>query len=241
MMKQNNPLRRLLAALLAALTLVSFTILPVLGAAEDEAADTEAAETTEATAPKAEETEMEIISISTEDDLIALAASCTLDAWSWEKHVVLEADLDLTGLTFSPIATFGGTFDGQGHTIRGLAITDALSPAGLICTLQPTGRVENLHIEGSVAPADIAMEVYHYIARAVAQIIIYAHEQTGASDVLLAGGVASSALLRDLLSQRLRKKKLRVRLHWARPEYAGDNACGVALIGLEQYMRCEER
>ena len=153
MMKQNNPLRRLLAALLAALTLVSFTILPVLGAAEDEAADTEAAETTEATAPKAEETEMEIISISTEDDLIALAASCTLDAWSWEKHVVLEADLDLTGLTFSPIATFGGTFDGQGHTIRGLAITDALSPAGLICTLQPTGRVENLHIEGSVAPA----------------------------------------------------------------------------------------
>ena len=56
MMKQNNPLRRLLAALLAALTLVSFTILPVLGAAEDEAADTEAAETMEATAPKAEET-----------------------------------------------------------------------------------------------------------------------------------------------------------------------------------------
>ena len=152
MMKQNNPLRRLLAALLAALTLVSFTILPVLGAAEDEAADTEAAETTEAAAPKAEEAEMEIISISTEDDLIALAASCTLDAWSREKHVVLEADLDLTGLTFSPIATFGGTFDGQGHTIRGLAITDALSPAGLICTLQPTGRVEDLHIEGSVAP-----------------------------------------------------------------------------------------
>ena len=50
MMKQNNPLRRLLAALLAALTLVSFTILPVLGAAEDEAADTEAAETTVAPA-----------------------------------------------------------------------------------------------------------------------------------------------------------------------------------------------
>ena len=102
-------------------------------------------------------------------------------------------------------------------------------------------QVQRMVAEGSVAPADIAMEVYHYIARAVAQIIIYAHEQTGAPDVLLAGGVASSALLRDLLSQRLRKKKLRVRLHWARPEYAGDNACGVALIGLEQYMRCEER
>ena len=155
-MMQNNVLRRLLAALLAALTLVSFTILPVLGAAEDETADTEAAETTETTeptAPEAEEAELEVVSITTEDDLIALAASCTLDSWSREKHVVLEADLDLTGLTFSPIATFGGTFDGQGHTIRGLAITDALSPAGLICTLQPTGRVQDLHVEGSVAPA----------------------------------------------------------------------------------------
>ena len=154
-MMQNNVLRRLLAALLAVLTLVSFTALPAL-AAEDDESDTEAAETaepTETAAPQAEEAELEVLSIITEDDLLALAASCTLDAWSREKHVVLEADLDLTGLDFSPIATFGGTFDGQSHTIRGLAITDALSPAGLICTLQPTGRVENLHIEGSVAPA----------------------------------------------------------------------------------------
>lgn len=102
-------------------------------------------------------------------------------------------------------------------------------------------QVQRMVAEGSVAPADIAMEVYHYIARAVAQIIIYAHEQTHASDVLLAGGVASSALLRDLLNQRLHRKKLKVRLHWAKPEYAGDNACGVALIGLEQYAKqCKE-
>ena len=152
MMKQNNVLRRLFAALLALLTLVSFTALPAL-AVEDDAADAEAVKPAEASAPQTEDAEAETISIATAEDLLALAESCTLDAWSREKLVVLEADLDLTELTFSPIATFGGTFDGQGHTIRGLAITDALSPAGLICTLQPTGRVENLHIEGSVAPA----------------------------------------------------------------------------------------
>lgn len=101
-------------------------------------------------------------------------------------------------------------------------------------------QVQRLVAAGEVAPADIAMEVYHYIARAVAQIIIYAHEQTGAKDILLAGGVASSLLLRDLLAERLRKKKLRVRLHWAKPQYAGDNACGVALLGLEEFLKSKE-
>lgn len=154
-MMQNNVLRRLLAALLAVLTLVSFTALPAL-AAEDDESDTEAAETaepTETAAPQAEEAELEVLSIITEDDLLALAADCTLDAWSQDKRVVLEADLDLTGLDFTPIATFGGTFSGNGHTIRGLTITDALSPAGLICTLQPTGRVEDLSVEGTVTPS----------------------------------------------------------------------------------------
>lgn len=101
MMKQNNPLRRLLAALLAALTLVSFTILPVLGAAEDEAADTEAAETTEATAPKAEETEMELISIFHRGRFDRPSRqSCTLDAWcagrntsSWSRSRPHRTDL----------------------------------------------------------------------------------------------------------------------------------------------------
>ena len=154
-MMQNNVLRRLLAALLAVLTLVSFTALPAL-AAEDDESDTEAAETaepTETAAPQAEEAELEVLSIITEDDLLALAADCTLDAWSQDKRVVLEADLDLAGLDFTPIATFGGTFSGNGHTIRGLTITDALSPAGLICTLQPKGRVEDLSVEGTVTPS----------------------------------------------------------------------------------------
>lgn len=151
MMKQNNVLRRLFAALLALLTLVSFTALPAL-AVEDDAADPEAVKPAEASAPQPEDAEEETISIATADDLLALAESCTLDAWSQDKRVVLEADLDLTGLDFTPIATFGGTFSGNGHTIRGLTITDALSPAGLICTLQPTGRVEDLSVEGTVTP-----------------------------------------------------------------------------------------
>jgi N6-L-threonylcarbamoyladenine synthase len=51
--------------------------------------------------------------------------------------------------------------------------------------------------------------------------------------VLRAGGVASSALLKALVPERLRRLNGAIRLHWARPELSGDNAAGVALIGCD--------
>ncbi len=151
---KNNSLRRILAALLA-LLLCSFAVLPVFGVNDaDEPADAaESTESTESAASDAPEAAAEdVISIATADDLLALAASCTLDSWSLGKTVVLEADLDLSDAAFRPIATFGGTLDGQGHAIRGLSVTDAMSPAGLIGTLQATGVVRDLTVEGTVAP-----------------------------------------------------------------------------------------
>ncbi|MDQ9822655.1 GLUG motif-containing protein, partial [Acinetobacter sp. 163] len=61
-------------------------------------------------------------------------------------------DLSLEGVAFTPIPTFGGSFDGQGHTISGLSITESLSPAGLFGILQPSGKVENLTVLGQVCP-----------------------------------------------------------------------------------------
>jgi N6-L-threonylcarbamoyladenine synthase len=55
--------------------------------------------------------------------------------------------------------------------------------------------------------------------------------------VLISGGVASSALLRQLLPARLKKQDVRIGVHWGRPELSGDNACGVALIGDEKRKR----
>lgn len=59
------------------------------------------------------------ITITTVADLLELTRNCSLDTWSQGKTVRLAADLDLTGAAFTPIPTFGGTFDGQGHTISG--------------------------------------------------------------------------------------------------------------------------
>ena len=96
--------------------------------------------------------EPETVTISSEADLLAFAKSCTLDTWSQGKTVVLAADLDLAGAEFSPIPTFGGVFQGRGHTISGLRITASGSTQGLFRYLQPGSVIQDLTVEGTVAP-----------------------------------------------------------------------------------------
>lgn len=108
----------------------------------------------------AEETEStgEILEIETVEEFLAFARSCTLDTWSQNRTVRLKADISLAGTDFTPIATFGGTFDGDGHTISGLNLTEDLAPAGLFRYLQSGACVQNLNLSGTVAPGgDAAM------------------------------------------------------------------------------------
>lgn len=93
------------------------------------------------------------IHISSEAELRDLAASCALDTWSRDKNVVLDSDLTLADPSFLPIPTFGGSFDGQGHTIHNVSITDSLSPAGLFGVVQAGGSVRSLHVVGTVTPS----------------------------------------------------------------------------------------
>ena len=83
---------------------------------------------------------------------------------------------------------------------------------------------------------DIAAEVYSILCRTVLRLLKAAGEQTGTSEILLAGGVASSQLFRELTTERNEKRRLNLHLHFGKPEYSGDNAVGVALIGLEKYL-----
>lgn len=128
-MRKKIDIRHLAAALLAALMLLA--CLPVTQA--DAAGNT--------------------IHISSEAELRDLAASCALDTWSRDKNVVLDSDLTLVDPSFLPIPTFGGSFDGQGHTIHNVSITDSLSPAGLFGVVQAGGSVRSLHVVGTVTPS----------------------------------------------------------------------------------------
>ena len=128
-MKQS--IRRALCLLLAAVMCLSL-IAPAALAAEDPAA----------------------IHLRTAEDLAELSQNCTLDSWSRGKTVYLEADIDLTGADFTPIPTFGGTFEGQGHTISGLSLTGSGNVRGLFRYIQPTGAVRDLHVSGTISPSD---------------------------------------------------------------------------------------
>ena len=88
-------------------------------------------------------------------------------------------------------------------------------------------------IQAGAPPEAVAAEVYSHLARTLARLISQAVTETGIQDVLLAGGVASSALLRRLLPERMNRLNNSVRIHWAIPALSGDNAAGVALIGCD--------
>lgn len=96
--------------------------------------------------------EGEVISVGSAEELIDFAKKCSYDAFSEGKTVVLSADISLEGMDFEPIASFSGVFDGQGHTISGLEVTDAYSPAGLFSRLEKDGVIKNLTLRGALSP-----------------------------------------------------------------------------------------
>ena len=92
----------------------------------------------------------DVINIKTADDLIRLSENCKLDTWSQGKSVELDADISLDSAEFTPIPSFGGTFNGNGRTISGLNISGKYSSAGLFAAVQEGGTVKNLNVSGSV-------------------------------------------------------------------------------------------
>ena len=114
------------------------------------------------------------ITIRTGADPAALSQSCTLDTWSRGKTVVLAAGMDLGATDFAPIPTFGGTFEGGGHTISGLALESGASYQGLFRCPQDGAEVRDLHVTGTITAvgaqaylggiAGYACEVYQCVS-----------------------------------------------------------------------------
>ena len=103
----------------------------------------------------AEEVSGSVLHIQTQEDLKDLAQNCRLDTWSQGKTVLLDNDLTLdeTAGEFLPIPTFGGIFEGNGHTISGLSLDGEDSRAGLFDTLQVSAVVNRLTVVGQVTPS----------------------------------------------------------------------------------------
>jgi uncharacterized protein with FMN-binding domain len=69
-----------------------------------------------------------------------------------DKYVKLVSDIDISGIDWTPIDLFAGTFDGDGHVVDGLTIGSesgkaALANAGFFASLAKTAVIKNLGLE----------------------------------------------------------------------------------------------
>lgn len=97
--------------------------------------------------------------ITNRQSFLWFVQQCRLDSYSQNLEVILESDLDLTGTDFEGIPIFGGIFEGNGHTIRGLDITASGSSQGFFRYLPETAVVQNLILEGQIQPQGSRSEV----------------------------------------------------------------------------------
>ena len=119
-------------------------------------------------------------------------------------------------------------------------LTMTTRDGGLYCHFSGAEtQVQRWIKSGELSREDIAREVYDLLARTVARMVCAGAEKTGIRQVLIAGGVSSSALFRELVMDRIRKRDRGLRVCFGKPEYSGDNAVGAALIGAEMLRKTE--
>jgi hypothetical protein len=116
--------------------------------------------------------------INTADELMVFAATINdylQPASVRDMHVVLGADIDMTGKLWMPIGentVFTGIFDGRGHTISNLDFNNPRSTSysglfGLVggANADDTAVIKNVVLKGSTSTA-----VYNYVAGIVAYV-----------------------------------------------------------------------
>ena len=121
----------------------------------------------------------------------------------------------------------------QGNS-RGL-LGCSMSDGDLTCHFSGAeSQVQRWIKEGKVNREDTAREIYDVLARSTARMLAAGAEKTGLDSALVTGGVASSPLFRLMLVQRITARRSSLKIVFGQPEMSGDNAVGVALIGLKE-------
>jgi N6-L-threonylcarbamoyladenine synthase len=92
-------------------------------------------------------------------------------------------------------------------------------------------------IQQNVPAAHIARAAEKCIATTLEKVLRTAVEAGFPKDILIVGGVSANAYIRNRLVKRLTHPAVKAKLYFADPAYAGDNAFGVARIGLIQWQK----
>ena len=95
-----------------------------------------------------------IVSITSEDDFVLLTENCKTESFSTGKTFRLDADLDLSNYENLFLPVMDGTFDGNGHQIIGVTLSEKMSDYGLFRYITENGVVKNLTVEGEILGGD---------------------------------------------------------------------------------------
>lgn len=88
-----------------------------------------------------------VYNVTKADHLMWYAASVQVGLLSGGETLSIDADLDFTGIDYTPIAAFNGTILGNGHTIKSLKIAGAPN-AGLITVAGMGAKISDLALDG---------------------------------------------------------------------------------------------
>ena len=177
------------------------------------------------------------LSGGTTEVLLSKGSELTLIGGSLDLHA--GQLIDRTGVRMKTPFPAGPSLEklamqGQAQGLIGVSIK------GTNCNLAGAeNKIEKWLRQGEMTNEQIAAEVFDFLCRTIERMIEAACEETGARQALLAGGVASSTHLRAMLLERAKKRRLRCKLCFARPELSGDNAVGVALLGAQMHLNAQ--
>ena len=167
-----------LLSILLSLCLLASLLLPVMAAENEEA----------------EEKETRTLTISSMEAFLSFSESCVKDVYSKDLIVELKTDLDFTGLDFSPVPSFSGTFHGNKHTIKGIRLEAQGSNLGFFRYLTETALVQDLTVQGELIPQGSRKNIGGIAGTNAGTILSCKFQgQIGAAES--AGGIAGSNLV----------------------------------------------
>lgn len=168
-----------------------------------------------------------------------------------DRLTLLGGTLDLhAGQVFDRVGVAMGLPFPAGPYLEKLAVqgrSQALLPVSMAdgdlnCHLSGAEtQVQRWLAQGKMSNEDVAHEVYDLLARTLTRMVVAASNKMGIHQVLMAGGVASSTLFRTLVTERIRRRDPSMHVCFGKPEYSGDNAVGVALIGAEKLRAMQQK
>ena len=94
-------------------------------------------------------------------------------------------------------------------------------------------QMQRLIAAGGIPRENLAREVYDVLARTLCRMLAAGARVSGERLALITGGVASSPLFRKLLMERMRHNRQGPEIFFGSAELSGDNAVGIALIGMQ--------